>query len=212
MVLGAVDLGDACLEKMCLRKVYMDVAEKKERLKKWISEFPFLESYVVKADNVLEHTSNVDALCRSLVKDYYVCNRLSEKYGRKASMLPANANMYMHSDIRVEGHDGKMISIDTKYPTWNFSRSSAMWFEVDKNSASKADKTMYVAPNGYCWILDRKKCLETLSSKPAYAGLSGNMLCKFRFDEVARHGAIKEFIGLEGVFDELDEDLQRRFA
>ena len=185
----------------------MTVAEKKARLEKWIAEFPFLESYIIKEDNVLEHTNSIDALCRSLVKDYYICNKLSSKYGRKTSMLPANDNMSMHSDIRVEGYDGKMISIDTKYPTWNFSRSSVMWFEIDKNKTSKADKIMYVAPNGYCWVLDKKKCLDALASKPTYVGMSGNMLCKFKFDELARYGAIKEFIGLKGVFNEVNENL-----
>lgn len=86
----------------------MVVAEKKERLEKWTAKLPFLEPYVVKADNVLEHTGNVDALCWSLVKDCLVCNKLSEKYGRKASMLPARDNMLDKADIRVEGHDGKL--------------------------------------------------------------------------------------------------------
>lgn len=185
----------------------MTVAEKKERLEKWTAKFLFLESYVVKADNVLEHTDNVDALCRSLVNDYSVCNRLSEKYGRKTSMLPAEDNMLDKSDIHVEGHDRKMVSIDTKYPTWNFSRCSVMWFEVDKNKASKADKLMYVGPDGYCWVLDRKKSLEALASKSTYARRSGDKLCNFTFDELARHGAIREFTGLEGVFDEVEGDL-----
>lgn len=185
----------------------MTVAEKKVRLEKWTTKFPFLEPYVVKADNVLEHTNNVDALCRSLVKDYCVCNRLSEKYRRTTSMLPAADNMLDKIDIRVENKDGKMVSIDTKYPTKYFRRSSTMWFEVDKNKASKADKLMYVAPDGYCWVLDRKKSLEALASKPTYDGVSGDKLCNFTFDELARHGAIKGFTGLEGIFDEIEGDL-----
>ena len=185
----------------------MAVAEKKERLEKWIAKFPFLASYVVKADNVLEHTDNVDALCRSLVKDYCVCNRLSEKYRRKTSMLSARDNMLYKKDIRVESKDGKMVCLDTKYPTRPFCKGSSMWLEVEKAKASKADKLMYVGPDGYCWVLDRKRSLEVLVSKSTYIGPSGDVLCKFTFDELARHGAIREFVGLEGVFDEVEGDL-----
>lgn len=185
----------------------MTIAKKKKRLEKWTAKFSYIKPYVVKADNVLEYTNCVDALCRSLVKDCCVCNKLSEKYGRMTSMLPAADNMLDKVDIRVESKDGKMVSIDTKYPTRNFSRSSVMWFEVDKNKASKADKLMYVGPDGYCWVLDRKKSLEALASKPTYAGQSGDKLCNFTFDELARHEAIREFTGLEGVFDEVEGDL-----
>lgn len=186
----------------------MTVAEKKERLEKWIAKFPFLDPYVVKADNVLEHTKVVDKLCRSLVKDYLVCNRLSEKCGRKTSMLSARDNMLDKSDIRVEGHDGKMVSIDTKYPPWIFSRSSVMWFEVEKIKASKADKLMYVGPDGYCWVVDRKRCLEALASKPTYIGRwSSDLLCNFTFAELSRYGAVRDTVCLKGVFDGVEGDL-----
>lgn len=213
MDLGALDpgggvLGAVCLEKMCLRKVRMTVAEKKECLEKWIAKFPFLEPYVVKADNVLEHTNDVDALCRSLVKDYLVCNRLSEKYGRKTSMLSARDNMLYKKDIRVESRDGKMVSLDTKYPKQPFSKGGEMWLEVEKIKASKADKLMYVGPDGYCWVIDRKRCLEALASKSTYIGRwSGDVMCKFTFEELDRHEAIREFAGLEGVFDDVEGDL-----
>ena len=186
----------------------MTTDEKKKCLEKWLAKFPYIKPYVSLSDEVLKHTSAPAKLCESLVKDYCVCNALSSIYGRKTSMLPVADNMYKHSDMRAEGRDGKMVSIDTKYPSWNFSRSSVMWFEVDKNKASKADKLMYVGPDGYCWILDRKESLKALALKKPYVGKSGETLCNFTFDELAECGAVKELKTLIGVFNEVDEELK----
>jgi len=186
----------------------MTTDEKRKCLEKWLAKFPYLKPYVSLSDEVLKYTSAPAKLCESLVKDYCVCNALSSRYGCSTSMLPAADNMSKHSDIRVEGRDKKMVSVDTKYPSWNFSRSSVMWFEVGKNKASKADKLMYVGPDGYCWILDRKESLKALASKPLYVGQSGDTLCRFTFDELAKCGAAKELKTLMGVFDEVDEELK----
>ena len=185
--------------------------EKRKCLKKWVAKFPYIKPYVALSDEVLKYTSAPAKLCESLVKDYCVCNALSSIYKYSTSMLPAADNMYKHSDIRVikgKEQDKKTVSIDTKYPSWNFSKSSVMWFEVDKNKASKADKLMYVGPDGYCWILDRQKSLEALASKKPYAGKSGDTLCNFTFDELAECGAVKELKTLVGVFNDVDKEFQ----
>ena len=179
----------------------MDLKQKLERLEKWTARFPFLDCYVLKTEDALRWTADIDALCRSLVKDYYVCMWLSLNGKRKTSMALAMENMFGHADIAVESRDGKMLYIDTKYPSKPFSKDSEMWFEIDKNKKSGADKIFYINDDGYGWILDRNLSVEALSSKLTYAGKSGDKLCRFKFNDLDSH-AIGQMKML-GVFDKI---------
>lgn len=175
--------------------------EKLEQIRKWTNKFPYIKPYIITTKDALKYTKIPDYLCMSLVQDYWYCNGITAKYGRKTSMASAENNMHKHTDIYVEGRDGRMHAADTKYVK-SLDRNSKMWFEVKKNERSTSEFLFYVDRNsGYTWILNIRGCLEELKDKPRRIGPSGDELIDFVWSDIS--DKFKAEMSVNGAFDQI---------